>query len=44
MANMLANIFGSSPVLPLEKHIGYSAQVCEATQGILPGGNFRRLG
>jgi len=33
MANMLANIFGSSPVLPLEKHIGIAYNCAKQLQG-----------
>ena len=33
MANMLANIFGSSPVRPLEKHIGIAFRCAKQLHG-----------
>ena len=33
MANMLANIFGSSPVLPLEKHVNIAYQCAKQLRG-----------
>ncbi len=33
MANLLANIFGSSPVLPLEKHVGIAYQCVKQLNG-----------
>jgi len=33
MANMLANIFGSSPVVPLEKHIGIAYRCAKELRG-----------